>query len=86
LGKYIFPINEFVRELFSHYWEKPFRPESSFAGIDKSRERNNNRVNLQKTVFFHSVSERVAADAEHASRLDLIAFGRIQGLLNQAFF
>ncbi len=37
---------------------------------------------LQQSVFFHSVSERVAADAEHASRLDLITFGRIQGLLN----
>ena len=43
-------------------------------------------VNLQESVFFHSVSERIAADAEHASRLDLIAFSRIQGLLNQLFF
>jgi hypothetical protein len=37
-------------------------------------------------MLFHSVSERVPADAEHASRLDLIAFSRIQGLLNQLFF
>ena len=43
-------------------------------------------VDLQQSVFFHSVSERVAADTEHASRLDLIAFGRIQGLLNKLFF
>ena len=43
-------------------------------------------VDLQQSMLFHSVSERVAADAEHASRLDLIAFSRIQGLLNQLFF
>ena len=41
---------------------------------------------LQQSMLFHSVSERVAADAEHASRLDLIAFGRIKGLLNKLFF
>ena len=43
-------------------------------------------VDLQQSVFFHSVSERVAAYTEHASRLDLIAFGRIKGLLNKLFF
>ena len=39
-------------------------------------------VDLQQSVFFHSVSERVTADAEHASRVDLVAFSRIQGLFN----